>query len=350
MIAVMIAGVVAGVLSLLVTRFLISAFRTRGLGQPILGKEDHGPEHHMAKQGTPTMGGIAIVVAAAGGWLAAHLRRGLVFSDQALIVWVAVIAMAFMGFLDDFIKVRKRHNRGIFWKQKNYITMLLSFGIAWWLVAGTGISTTVSLTRADYPGWELPTFVWVIFAGLIIWATTNAVNVTDGLDGLAGGSALMGFGAFMIIGYWAFRNPDIYGVVNPLDLAALAAAFAGACMGFLWFNAAPARIIMGDVGALGLGSALALLALTMNTQLLLVLICGLNVIEAGSVGVQMLVFKASGRRKRLFRMSPIHHHFELVGWPETTVIIRFWLVAAVCVAAALGLFIGDFTRISADLP
>ena len=267
-------------------------------------------------------------------------------------MWVGILVMAFMGFLDDFIKVRKRHNRGIFWKQKNYVTMLLSFGIAWWLVAATGISTTISLTRADYPGWELPTSVWVIWAGLIIWATTNAVNVTDGLDGLAGGSALMGFGAFMIIGYWAFRNPDIYGaVVNPLDLAALAAAFGGACIGFLWFNAAPARIIMGDVGALGLGSSLALLALTMNTQLLLVLICGLNVMEAGSVALQMGVFKASGRKKRLFRMSPIHHHFELLGWPETTVIIRFWLISAMCVAAALGLFIGDFTRISSgDLP
>jgi phospho-N-acetylmuramoyl-pentapeptide-transferase len=346
-IAVMIAGVVSGVLALVVTRFLITAFRTRGLGQPILGKEDRGPEHHMAKQGTPTMGGIAIVAAALVGWTVAHVRRGLPFSDQALIVWVGILVMAFMGFLDDFIKVRKRHNRGIFWKQKNYVTMLLSFGIAWWLVHSTGIATTISLTRANYPGWEPPTVVWVIFAGLIIWATTNAVNVTDGLDGLAGGSALMGFGAFTIIGYWAFRNPDIYGaVVNPLDLAALAAAFAGACMGFLWFNAAPARIIMGDVGALGLGSSLALLALTTDTQLLLILICGLNVMEAGSVALQMAVFKASGRTKRVFRMSPIHHHFELVGWPETTVIIRFWLIAATCVAVALGLFIGDFTRIS----
>ena len=225
----------------------------------------------MAKQGTPTMGGIAIVAAAFIGWIVAHIRRGLPFSDQALIVWVGVLAMAFMGFLDDFIKVRRRHNRGIFWKQKNYVTMLLSFGIAWWLVDVTGISDDdlarpAPTTRVG----TLPAGVWVIWAGLIIWATTNAVNVTDGLDGLAGGSALMGFGAFMIIGYWAFRNPEIYGaVVNPLDLAALAAAFAGACMGFLWFNAAPARIIMGDVGALGIGSALALLALTMNTQLLL---------------------------------------------------------------------------------
>ncbi|MFV0306288.1 MAG: phospho-N-acetylmuramoyl-pentapeptide-transferase [Desertimonas sp.] len=347
MIAVMVAGVVAGLVSLFGTRALITAFRTRGLGQPILGKEDRGPEHHMAKQGTPTMGGLAIIGAALVGWLVAHLRRGLPFSDQAMIVWVAIAAMAAMGLLDDIIKVRKRHNRGIFWKQKNYITMLMSFGIAWWLVVGTGIAETISLTRADYPGWEVPTWFWVIFAGLIIWATTNAVNVTDGLDGLAGGSALMGFGAFMIIGYWAFRNPEIYGaVVNPLDMAAMAAAFAGACMGFLWFNAAPARIYMGDVGALGLGSALALLALTMDTQLLLILICGINVIEAGSVAIQMAVFKASGRKRRLFRMSPIHHHFELVGWPETTVIIRFWLISAVCVAAALGLFIADFTRVS----
>ena len=155
----------------------------------------------------------------------------------------------------------------------------------------------------------------------------------------------MGFGAFMIIGYWAFRNPDVYGaVVNPLDMGVMAAGFAGACGGFLWFNAAPARIFMGDVGALALGTALALLSLTLNTQLLLILICGINVMEAGSVAVQMVVFKASGRKKRLFRMSPIHHHFELVGWPETTVIIRFWLISGICVASALALFIADFSK------
>jgi phospho-N-acetylmuramoyl-pentapeptide-transferase len=346
----MIAGIVAGLISVFATRALITVFRTRGLGQPILGKEDRGPEHHMAKQGTPTMGGIAIVAAALGGWLAAHVREGLPFSTQALIMWVGILVMATMGFLDDFIKVRKRHNRGIFWKQKNYVTLLMSIGVAWWLVGATGIAETISLTRAEYPGWDVPSWVFVLFAGLIIWATTNAVNVTDGLDGLAAGSALMGFGAFMIIGYTALRFQDVYpSVVNPLDLTALAAAFAGACMGFLWFNAAPARIIMGDVGALGIGSALAMLALTTNTELLLLLICGINVMEAGSVAVQMTVFKASGRRKRLFRMSPIHHHFELVGWPETTVIIRFWLISAICVAVALGIFISDFTRVSGDL-
>ena len=181
----------------------------------------------------------------------------------------------------------------------------------------------------------------------IIWATTNAVNVTDGLDGLASGSALMGFGAFVIIGYLKFRNADIYpDVVNPLDMAVFAAAFAGGCLGFLWWNAAPARIFMGDVGALAIGTALAFMSLTLNTHLLILLLCAINVMEAGSVAVQMIVFKASGRKKRLFRMSPIHHHFELVGWPETTVIIRFWLIAAISVGLALGIFIADFSSLS----
>jgi phospho-N-acetylmuramoyl-pentapeptide-transferase len=343
-IAVMIAGAVATLVSLFGTRFLIGFFQTRGQGQPILGKEDHGPEHHMHKQGTPTMGGLAIVVAAFAGWIVAHVRN-IAFSDQAMIVWIGILGMASMGFLDDWIKVKKRHNRGIFWKQKNYITLLMSFGLAWWLAATTGISEQISFVRAGDIRLDIPTAVWVIWAGVIIWATTNAVNVTDGLDGLAGGAGLMGFGAFMIIGYWAFRNPEVYGaVVNPLDMGVMAAGFAGACLGFLWWNAAPARIIMGDVGALGIGSALAFLALTLNTHILLLLICGINVMEAGSVAIQMGVFKASGRRRRLFRMSPIHHHFELAGWPETTVIIRFWLISAICVGSALAIFIADFTR------
>ncbi|MFT3854854.1 MAG: phospho-N-acetylmuramoyl-pentapeptide-transferase [Ilumatobacteraceae bacterium] len=346
MIAVMIGGAVAMVLSLLGSRYLISFFRDRGKGQPILGKEDRGPDHHQSKSGTPTMGGLAIVAAAFLGWVVAHIRSGLVFSDQALVMWAGILVLAFMGFLDDFIKVRKAHNRGIFWKKKSYITLALSILIAWALVSITSVSQNVSFTRANLPGWHLPWWIWIVYAGLIIWATSNAVNVTDGLDGLAAGSGLLGFLAFTIIAYWAFRNPEIYhGVVNPLDLAVLAAAFAGACGGFLWWNAAPARIFMGDVGALGIGSALALLALTTDTQLLIVLICAINVIEAGSVAVQMGVFKASGRKRRLFRMSPIHHHFELAGWPETTVIIRFWIISGICVATALALFISDFTHL-----
>ena len=346
MIAVMFAGATAMVIALFSTRGLITFFRNRGKGQPILGKEDLGPDHHAPKSGTPTMGGLAIIGAAFAGWMVAHIRQGLVFSTQAMIMWCGILIMAFMGFLDDYIKVKKAHNRGIFWKKKSWITLGLAILVTWWLAASTGISETISFTRASWPGIELHWILWVLWSGVIVWSTTNAVNLTDGLDGLAGGSALMGFLAFTIIGYWAFRNGEIYSaVVNPLDLAVVAAAFAGACGGFLWFNAAPARIFMGDVGALGIGAALSLLALGTNTQLLLPLICGINVMEAGSVAVQMGVFKASGRKKRLFRMSPIHHHFELVGWPETTVIIRFWIIAGICVASALAIFIGDFTRL-----
>jgi phospho-N-acetylmuramoyl-pentapeptide-transferase len=355
MIAVMIAGATAMLFSLAGSRFLISLFRSAGKGQPILGHEDHGPEHHKAKSGTPTMGGIAIVGSAMVGWVVAHLRDGLSFSNQAMIIWFGILLMAFMGLLDDVIKVNKGHNRGIFWKKKGYITFAMAAGITWWLAAATDISETVSLTRFDWPGWEIPWWLWVVWTAGMMWATTNAVNVTDGLDGLAAGSALFGFLAFTIIGYWSFRNPEFYGVfqgeflggtVNPLDLAVLSAAFAGACGGFLWWNAAPARIFMGDVGALGIGAALGLLAVATNTHLLLPLICGVNVMEAGSVAVQMSIFKASGRKKRFFRMTPIHHHFELIGWPETTVIIRFWIIGGICVAASLALFIGDFTRIS----
>ena len=346
MIAVLIAGAVAMVLSLFGTRALISFFDSIGKGQPILGSDDHGPVHHMKKQGTATMGGIAIMLSAFVGWAVAHLRGGIALSDQAMIMWAICGVMSVIGFLDDFLKVRHAHNRGIFWKKKGYITFGLVIAMMTWLLLGTGVSETLSFTRFDFPGWQLSPVLWVIWTSVMVWATTNAVNVTDGLDGLAAGSALFGFLAFTVIAYWAFRNPDIYNLVNPLDLAVFSAAMAGACGGFLWWNAAPARIFMGDVGALGIGAALGLLAVTTNTHMLLPLICALNVMEAGSVALQMGVFKASGRKKRLFRMSPIHHHFELLGWPETTVIIRFWILSGICVAVAVGMFIADFTHIA----
>ena len=346
MIAVLIAGAVAMVLSLFGTRALISFFDRIGKGQPILGSEDHGPVHHMKKQGTATMGGIAIMVSAFLGWAAAHLRGGIALSDQAMIMWAICGVLSVIGFLDDYLKVHRAQNRGIFWKKKGYITFGLVVVMMTWLLLGTGVSETLSFTRFDFPGWQLSPVLWVVWTSVMVWATTNAVNVTDGLDGLAAGSALFGFLAFTVIAYWAFRNPDIYNLVNPLDLAVFSAAMAGACGGFLWWNAAPARIFMGDVGALGIGAALGLLAVTTNTHMLLPLICALNVMEAGSVAVQMGVFKASGRKKRLFRMSPIHHHFELLGWPETTVIIRFWILSGICVAVAVGMFIADFTHIA----
>ena len=344
MIAVLIAGAVAMLVSLAATRGLISFFVRLGKGQPILGAEDHGPVHQMGKQGTPTMGGIAILLAAAVGWLAAHLRGGLPLSDQAAIILLTVFILAAIGFIDDYLKVKRQHNRGIFWKKKGWITFGITVLLLWLLASTTGVAETISFTRAMSPGWTIPGPFFVLWTALMVWSTTNAVNVTDGLDGLAAGSALFGFLAFTIIAYWAFRNPKIYDIVNPLDLAVLSAAFAGACGGFLWWNAAPAKIFMGDVGALGIGAALGMLAVTTNTHLMLPIICGINVLEAGSVAVQMGVFKASGRKKRLLKMSPIHHHFELSGWPETTVIIRFWIISGICVATAVAIFIADFTE------
>ena len=335
------------VVSLLGTGWLARFLRARGRSQPILAKDTLNlavPEH-AHKSGTPTMGGLAIIAAALTGYLVSHVRRGVVFSNQTLLVWAGVLAMAMVGFVDDLIKVRTRHNRGVLWRHKGYITLAIAFAIAIALIATTDIDTRLSLTRAELPGWGMNSVVWVLWAGTIVFATTNAVNVTDGLDGLAAGSAMFGFVAFTAIAYLGFRNPTIYpSLVNPYDLAVFAAAFAGACAGFLWWNAAPADIFMGDVGALAIGSALALLGLTTNTHLLLLLICGLNVIEIGSVALQMTVFRASGRRRRLFRLSPIHHHFELGGWPETKVIIRFWLLAGMFVACALAIYIADFTE------
>lgn len=356
MIAIFMSGAIALAVSLVGTRFLIRFFRNLGKGQPILTKDEYNSvvADHAHKHGTPTMGGLAIVLAAMVGYGVTHIRPGVVFSDQAVVMLLAVLAMAGLGLLDDIAKVRKGRNRGVFWKVKGYVTFGMSLGLAWLLAVTTNVAQTISFTRADSPGWQVPLWLWVLWAGFMIFATTNAVNVTDGLDGLAAGSAMLGFFAFTVIAYWAFRNPDIYayvpggkaGVVNPLDLAVVAAAFGGACIGFLWWNAAPAKIIMGDVGALGIGAALAMLALTTDTQLLLILICGLNVMEIGSVALQMGVFKASGRKRRLFKMSPIHHHFELSGWPETTVVVRLWLISGMCVAAALAIFISDFARLT----
>ncbi len=347
MIALLLAGSIAAAISLIGTGWLERVMRTRGRSQPILelNAANQRVPQHQHKAGTPTMGGIAVLVAATLAYLLTHLRKGVVFSNQTLVMLGGVLVMAMIGFVDDYIKVTKKRNRGVLWKLKGYITLLVSFGIAAALVLTSDIDTHLSLTRADLPGWQLGPVVWVIWAGTIIFCTANAVNVTDGLDGLAGGAAMFAFCAFAVIAFVGFRNHHLYpSIVNPYDLAVFAAAFAGACAGFLWWNAAPAKIFMGDVGALALGTALALLALATNTQLLLPLLCGLNVIEIGSVAVQMGVFKATKGRRRLFRLSPIHHHFEMAGWAETTVIIRFWLIAGFLVMCGLGLFIADFTN------
>ena len=201
-------------------------------------------------------------------------------------------------------------------------------------------SPVIAITRADFPGLTLGKVVWVLWAAILVIATANAVNLTDGLDGLAGGSSAIGFSAFVIIGYWIFRHPESYAVNHALDLAIVAAAMTGACIGFLWWNAPPAKIFMGDTGSLAIGTAFAGLALLLETHLLLPVIGALYVLETVSVIIQVASYRLFGRR--VFRMAPIHHHFELAGWPETTVLIRMWIINGICVAFALGAFYADF--------
>ena len=340
MVGLLIAAGVAMAVSLLGTRFLIDLLRRRGIGQPI--RED-GPEGHQKKAGTPTMGGVAIVVAAVIGYLVAHLREGVIFTYTGLAVMGAIIAAGIVGLLDDWIKVTRERNLGLSKRAKSLGLLAVAVGFAVVAVVKTPVHTTFSFTRFNIPGVELGTVGWCVLAVAMILATSNAVNLTDGLDGLAAGSSLYAFIAYLVIGFWGFRHPDDYHIIHSYDLAIVAAAMLGACAGFLWWNANPARIIMGDTGALAIGTGLAALALTTSTELLLPIVGGLFVLETLSVIIQVATFQIFGRR--VFRMAPIHHHFELAGWPETTVIVRFWILAGLFTALGLGFYYADFLRI-----
>jgi phospho-N-acetylmuramoyl-pentapeptide-transferase len=292
------------------------------------------------KAGTPVMGGIAIVTAAAIGYVPAHIRKGLPFTRTGLLVMACIVGAGFVGFLDDFIKIRNERNLGLTKRAKTVGLLLVASTFAIATVQLTDVETTLSFTRYDYPGWDLGPVGWCVWAVLLVYATTNGVNLADGLDGLAAGSSIFVFSCLMAIGFWAFRHFDTYQINHALDLAVVAAAMTGACAGFLWWNAAPARIFMGDTGALALGAGVACLVLTLNVQLLLVILGALYVTESLSVILQVGSFRIF--KRRIFRMAPIHHHFELAGWPETTIIIRFWLLAGACAAIALGIFYADF--------
>ncbi len=336
MIPLLMAGAIGLVVSLLGTRYLIDWLRAHRVGQPI----HDDVQVHSGKAGTPTMGGVAIVVAAVAGYGAAHFNDGLVFTRSGVLVMLTIAASGVVGAIDDWIKVSQERNLGLSSRAKMGGLLVVAVGFAVAALSWTDIETTVSFTRWNEPGWELGNVGWLVLAVLLIAGTTNAVNLTDGLDGLAAGSALYAFGAMTVIGFWAFRHPDVYQVEHALDLAVIAAAMVGATIGFLWWNAPPAQIFMGDTGSLGLGAGLATLCLTLNTQLLLPIVGALFVFETVSVIAQVGSFRLFHRR--VLRMAPIHHHFELGGWPETTVIIRFWLLALMSTAVALGLYYADF--------
>jgi phospho-N-acetylmuramoyl-pentapeptide-transferase len=337
-IALLLSGGVALLFALVATPLLIRWLQAEGIGQQI--RED-GPEGHVTKAGTPTMGGITIVAGAVVGYLAGHLRAGAIYTRGGLLVVLATVGAAFVGLIDDWIKVRHQRSLGLNKRAKIACQLVVAGGFAWAAHAWAGVDTVLSFTRQTAPHLiHLGVGLWVVWAMLVMIGSSNAVNLTDGLDGLAAGSSTFAFSAFAIVGFWQFRHPDVYQVPQALDLALMAVSLSGACAGFLWWNAAPARIFMGDTGSLAIGSALAALALVMKLDLLLPVVGGLFVLETVSVIVQVASFRFFHRR--VFRMAPIHHHFELMGWPETTVIIRFWILAGLCTAMALGLFYADF--------
>jgi phospho-N-acetylmuramoyl-pentapeptide-transferase len=248
-----------------------------------------------------------------------------------------------VGLVDDGIKVFRERNLGLNKRAKTLGLLIVAVGFAVAMLVFTNVKTTISFTRWDSPGIDLGNVGWALLAVLVIYAMTNAVNLTDGLDGLAAGSAIFAYAAYVVIAFWGFRHEAIYSNESFLDTAVVAAAMLGACAGFLWWNAAPARIFMGDTGSLAIGAGLAALALSTNTVLLLPVIGGVFVMETVSVMLQIGSFRLFGRR--IFRMAPLHHHFELGGWPETTVIIRLWIVAGLFTALALGLYYADFVSL-----
>ncbi|MGO9028483.1 MAG: phospho-N-acetylmuramoyl-pentapeptide-transferase [Acidimicrobiales bacterium] len=324
----------------LFTPLLIRWLVKNNIGQQI--RED-GPQVHIAKAGTPTMGGIGIVLAVVLGFLVAHAVPGVRFSRSGFLVMGAILGASTIGFADDWIKVRHRRSLGLNKRAKFGSQIALGLAFALLSVYWAHASTTLSFTRYNSPGLEMGTGLWVVWATVIIAAAANAVNLTDGLDGLAAGSSTFCFSVLAIIGYWQYRHFSIYHVGDALDLALAAVALAGACLGFLWWNAAPAKIFMGDTGSLSIGSGLAALCLLMNLDLLLAVIGGLFVIVTLSVVIQVVSFRLFHRR--VFRMAPLHHHFELMGWPETTVIVRFWILAGLFAALGLGIFYGDFLSV-----
>jgi phospho-N-acetylmuramoyl-pentapeptide-transferase len=310
----------------------------RRIGQPI---HEDVPEGHTVKAGTPPMGGIAIVGAAVMGYLVAHVRDRVPFTYTGLLVMGCIAAAGLVGFIDDWIKVSNERNAGLSKTAKTIGLLFVAGLFAVLTVVLTDVETTLSFTRYNSPGWDMTNIGWCAWAVLLIYATTNGVNFSDGLDGLAAGSATLAFSCLMAIGFWAFRHPETYHVNHALDLAVTAAAMVGACAGFLWWNAAPARIFMGDTGALAIGAGLSTIALTLNVHLLFAIIGALYVVEVVSVVLQVSTFRLL-KGRRVFRMAPIHHHFELGGWPESTILVRFWLLSGACAAIALGLFYADF--------
>jgi phospho-N-acetylmuramoyl-pentapeptide-transferase len=350
-ISLLIAASVGLTVSIFGTPYAIRFFRRREIGQ-FIQEEIAGMHGH--KQGTPTMGGVVFVLAAVVGYLLSHVRLlspsgEIAFEFQplgagGLLAVLGLVGMAVVGLLDDWIKYSNKRSLGLS-KSAKFGGQLAIAALFAWGATEAGVVTEISFVRPL--GIDLGAFfvVWVL---IMLTGAANGVNLADGMDGLAGGSSALVVASYTVIAFWQFRNqapfrvPGVYEALDPLELAIISAAMFGAILGFLWWNAPPAKIIMGDVGAQGIGGLLAALALLTNTNLLLVVLGAIFVAETISVILQVASFKLFGNR--IFRMAPLHYHFDLGGWPETTVVIRFWILTGLGVALGLGLFYADFLR------
>jgi phospho-N-acetylmuramoyl-pentapeptide-transferase len=341
---ILLAGGISLIVALLGTPVAIRVFTRRGYGQEI---RSDGPAAHQSKRGTPTMGGTVILIASVTGYLVGHALTGVPFSPSGLLVMFLMTGLGIVGFLDDFIKLYMQRSLGL--RSGAKLIGQGTVGVIFAILAlhfPDGYDLTPASTHLSFIfdfGPSIGTVLFVVWVLIMVTGTSNAVNLTDGLDGLATGASILALGAFVIIGIWQLRNDctvflanNCYNVRDPLDVAVVASSVMGACFGFLWWNAPPAKIFMGDTGSLSLGGVLAGLAIVSRTELLLIMLGGLFIVITMSVVIQVGSFKLTGRR--VFRMAPLQHHFELAGWAETTIVVRFWLIAGMFVALGLAIF------------
>ncbi len=351
---VVISMAIAAAVALVGTPLLIALLRRRGYAQAIRQSTEGEPyPAHEGKRGTPSMGGLAIIVGVLAGYLITHLVTWRPVTASGLLLLYLMVGLGLVGMADDYLKIFKQRSTGLRARTKLIGQAVVAVSFALLAIqfpnesGETPASMAVSFLR-DTP-LVLPLGLFVVWIWFLITATTNGVNLTDGLDGLATGAAFMAFLAYVLVSIWQYgqscffeQTSFCYTTANPLDLAIVAAAGAGATFGFLWWNTAPARIFMGDTGSLALGGGIAGLAVFTRTELLLPFIAGLFLIISVSVILQVGSFKLTGRR--VFRMAPLHHHFEMLGWPEIQIVVRFWIIQGLCIGAGLALFYAEWVR------
>ncbi len=311
--------------------FLIRTLKNYGIGQFI--RED-GPSFHLSKEGTPTMGGALIIIALIVGFVTMAVTPSL---GVGWALGFVAIGLGLVGFTDDLLMLKHRRSRGLGGRNKILWQLLISLALAYLATHQFGIDTKIYFFRADNVLVDLGPLYYVLVFFMVV-GESNAVNLTDGLDGLAAGSFALVMAAYIMISFIQFRNHAfLYSHVRgSLDVAIFCGATMGGCIGFLWWNAPPAQIFMGDTGSLALGGILAAVAIFTKTELLLLVLGGLFLMETLSVSIQVLFYKLT--KRRVFRMAPLHHHFELAGWSEFTVLVRFWLIAGICVGLGFIIF------------